>query len=163
MQSPPNSTPLHPYSIQGGRMQYTCATPHQPVVSNGSTAQQLNSPPAANNNNNEQSTLHTSPVSSCSASSPIGSSTNVPVSPSGNNTSLNASSSSNSTSPSCDRSHQTGNESQPCHEKTTYHTLAQITPLTVPSTEYPIPPLTPFAINQCYDILDDYTPIYSVL
>ena len=166
MQSPTSSARIQPYPVQGGRMQYTSSSaPQNAVVNNNAhNAESLNSSPA-----DQPSTLQTSPVSSCSTSSPNGtSSRNAPVSPSCNNTSLTSlTGSSNSTSPSCEHSYTAGNEPHPTpsDEKTTYHTMAQITPLNVLSTEYPIPPLTPFAINQCYDVLDDYFPasVYSVL
>ena len=159
-----NSSRVHPYHIRDNNSQYTCTSPQ--ISSNnhnesGSTT--INSPPSCAAS--QFSTLNSSPVSNHSASS-LNGSKNVSASPATNNSNLSYSSTGTSLSPACEHNPQKHSDIQTntSQEKTTCHTVASFTPITMPTAEYPIPSLTPFSLSQCYDTLDDYTPaVYSVL
>lgn len=160
-----NSSRMHPYHIQDNNSQYTCTSP-QISSSNHSESGNttINSPPSCATS--QFSALNSSPASSHSTSS-LNGSKNTSVSPvAANNSNLSCSSTGASLSPVCEQNPQAHSETQvnSSHVKTTYHTVASFTPVTMPSAEYPIPPLTPFSLSQCYDTLDDYTPaVYGVL
>lgn len=162
MPSPPNVNRMQPYPVQRYNTASRSTSPGNiNRVDNGYAKQLLQSPPV---DANSQRSRNSSPLENSSVSSP-NNSRNTSVSPPCKNTSLTGSSSTSSVSPSCERNQQ----SQPdlsavlCQEKTTYNTLAAVTPMGMLSDEYPIPPLTPISINQPYDLFEDYNATYSVL